>query len=269
MTLYDELEVSPHASAEVIQGAYKSLVKRYHPDRNPGDESAAERMQRINDAYAVLGDPDKRAAHDAEVAAGLAEESRRAAEEDEARRAFEADRAMRHRYSEANLSAGMRAQALPAVAVPRRTSRRIGPAIAAGGALLFVAVAGWAGMAWLDSKEWDPKPRAPVVEPKGEGSAPVPRLAPTPTPAPPRLSAADEVTIGAACNGFQATGDQASFRQCREAQLAIAASATAVSFDGVPADVASAIASACRHYQMAGDLAGHRKCLHEKLTEPR
>ena len=65
MSLYDELEVSPNASTDVIQGAYRSLAKRFHPDRNPGDPSAAVRMRRVNDAYAVLGNPAKRADYDA------------------------------------------------------------------------------------------------------------------------------------------------------------------------------------------------------------
>jgi hypothetical protein len=273
-TLYDELEVSPSASADVIQGAYRSLVKRYHPDRNPGDESAAERMQRINDAYAVLGDPEKRAAHDA----GLAEESRRQAEEEAARRAVELDRVMRQRYSEANLGAGLRAQRQAAVAPPRRRSPRIGAAIAAIIVLVSIGVACLVGMAWLDSKESEPRGQPPPVQaravaadaaPKEVASVPVPAPAPTPALAPPRLSSADEVTIGAACNGFQAAGDLVGFRQCRETQLAIAATATPVPLDGVPAETVNAIGLACRHYQMAGDLAGHRKCLSERLAEAR
>ncbi len=51
MNPYDELGVSPDASDEEIAKAYKRLAKRYHPDLNPGNAAAAERMGRINRAY--------------------------------------------------------------------------------------------------------------------------------------------------------------------------------------------------------------------------
>lgn len=51
MTPYDVLGVSPGASDEEITKAYKRLAKKYHPDLNPGDERAAERMGQINRAY--------------------------------------------------------------------------------------------------------------------------------------------------------------------------------------------------------------------------
>ena len=63
-THYDALEVSPHASPEVIRAAYKSLMQRFHPDRNPLDEAAAARTGRIASAYAVLSDPAKKAFYD-------------------------------------------------------------------------------------------------------------------------------------------------------------------------------------------------------------
>lgn len=61
---YAELEVAPTATAETIRAAYMALAKRYHPDRNP-TYAAAQRMQRLNDAYAVLGNEPKRGAYDA------------------------------------------------------------------------------------------------------------------------------------------------------------------------------------------------------------
>ena len=51
MNPYDILGVAPDASDEEIAKAYKRLAKRYHPDLNPGDAAAAERMGRINQAY--------------------------------------------------------------------------------------------------------------------------------------------------------------------------------------------------------------------------
>lgn len=51
MSPYDVLGVSPGASDEEVSRAYKTLAKRFHPDLNPGDPSAADRMGEINRAY--------------------------------------------------------------------------------------------------------------------------------------------------------------------------------------------------------------------------
>lgn len=48
---YKILGVSPGASEEDITKAYRRLAKKYHPDLNPGDEAAAEKMSEINAAY--------------------------------------------------------------------------------------------------------------------------------------------------------------------------------------------------------------------------
>jgi len=64
MTYYDILEVTPTASQEVIRAAYKSLIQRYHPDRNPGNTAAATRATTLVEAYQVLSDPARRAAYD-------------------------------------------------------------------------------------------------------------------------------------------------------------------------------------------------------------
>lgn len=70
-TLYDILEVAPHAHPEVIQKAYKLLALRFHPDRcRSGDRKPLEeKMKLINLAYETLSDPAKRAAYDAKIAA--------------------------------------------------------------------------------------------------------------------------------------------------------------------------------------------------------
>lgn len=63
-TLYDRLEVSPHASAQVIRAAYRCLTQSHHPDKNPGAVGAIERQAQLNHAYAVLSDPRKRRHYD-------------------------------------------------------------------------------------------------------------------------------------------------------------------------------------------------------------
>lgn len=61
---YDTLGVARDADAATIKSAYRKLALRYHPDRNNGDREAEERFKAINEAYAVLSDPDKRARYD-------------------------------------------------------------------------------------------------------------------------------------------------------------------------------------------------------------
>ena len=58
---YKVLGVSPNASDEEIKTAYRRLAKQYHPDRNPGDEYAAKKMQQINAAYEQIKNPEKAA----------------------------------------------------------------------------------------------------------------------------------------------------------------------------------------------------------------
>ena len=64
---YETLEVSPKASQEVIRAAYKTLMQRYHPDKNSHDPTNAQRIQTIRMAYDVLSDVVKREAYDKEL----------------------------------------------------------------------------------------------------------------------------------------------------------------------------------------------------------
>ena len=61
---YNVLGVGRHASKEEIKKAYKTLAKKYHPDLNKGDTSAAERFKEVNEAASVLADDEKRAKYD-------------------------------------------------------------------------------------------------------------------------------------------------------------------------------------------------------------
>jgi curved DNA-binding protein len=58
---YGVLSVPRNASDGEIKKAYRKLAMQYHPDRNPGKEEwANEKFKEINEAYTVLGDPQKR-----------------------------------------------------------------------------------------------------------------------------------------------------------------------------------------------------------------
>lgn len=69
MNYYELLNVKPTASKAEIKAAYKSLIKKYHPDIYKGDKTFAERKTKeINTAFDVLEDPAKRAEYDASIA---------------------------------------------------------------------------------------------------------------------------------------------------------------------------------------------------------
>lgn len=61
---YEVLGVSKDASADEIKKAYRKLAIKYHPDRNPGDETAAEKFKEAAEAYDVLHDDNKRQQYD-------------------------------------------------------------------------------------------------------------------------------------------------------------------------------------------------------------
>jgi curved DNA-binding protein len=61
---YQILGLKKGASNEEIKKAYRKLAVKYHPDKNPGDKEAEEKFKEINEAYAVLSDPQKKAQYD-------------------------------------------------------------------------------------------------------------------------------------------------------------------------------------------------------------
>jgi DnaJ-class molecular chaperone len=61
---YQTLGVGRDADAKAIKQAYRRLARRYHPDQNPGDRTAAERFKEVNEAHEVLSDPGKRRRYD-------------------------------------------------------------------------------------------------------------------------------------------------------------------------------------------------------------
>ncbi len=61
---YATLGVSKTASAKEVKQAFRKMARKYHPDVNPGDKTAEARFKDINEAYEVIGDPEKRKKYD-------------------------------------------------------------------------------------------------------------------------------------------------------------------------------------------------------------
>ncbi len=76
-TLYDDLGLSPRASAAVIRAAYRCLAQQYHPDKNDGAAAAHDRQAQINRAYAILSNPQQREAYDRRMGLNASHPERR------------------------------------------------------------------------------------------------------------------------------------------------------------------------------------------------
>jgi len=61
---YKILGIDKNATQDEIKKAYRKLAKKYHPDARPGDKKAEEKFKEVNEAYEVLGDPEKRKKYD-------------------------------------------------------------------------------------------------------------------------------------------------------------------------------------------------------------
>jgi DnaJ-class molecular chaperone len=62
--LYKILGIPKKASQEEIKESFRKLARKYHPDKNPGDENAAEKFKNISRAYSILSDETKRKRYD-------------------------------------------------------------------------------------------------------------------------------------------------------------------------------------------------------------
>ena len=54
---YQVLGVSENATEDETRQAYRTLAKKYHPDLNPNDPTAAQKMNEVNEAYDLLKNP--------------------------------------------------------------------------------------------------------------------------------------------------------------------------------------------------------------------
>jgi len=68
---YEVMGVAKDADPEDIEKTYRKLARLHHPDRNVGDADAESRFKELNEAYAALGDPEKRARYDRYGHAGV------------------------------------------------------------------------------------------------------------------------------------------------------------------------------------------------------
>ena len=72
--LYKVLELEKNATDEQIKSAYKRLVKKWHPDKNPDNcEEATKKFREVSEAFGILSDPEKKKSYDNFGFAGIDE----------------------------------------------------------------------------------------------------------------------------------------------------------------------------------------------------
>ena len=67
LTYYQILRVPRRAEPARLRSAYRKLAQQYHPDKMPGNAQAQQLMAALNEAYAVLSDPQQRARYDEQI----------------------------------------------------------------------------------------------------------------------------------------------------------------------------------------------------------
>ena len=97
---YSLLGVKRNASSDEIKRAYRKLVFRYHPDRNPGNGEAADKFKQVLDAYTTLSDASKRSVYDAVTHPAGAEEEPEEEQPKEKERQFGDDFGNAFRFSQ-------------------------------------------------------------------------------------------------------------------------------------------------------------------------
>lgn len=61
---YEVLGLQKGASQDEVKKAFRKMAIKYHPDKNPGDKEAEEHFKEVNEAYSILGDPEKKSKYD-------------------------------------------------------------------------------------------------------------------------------------------------------------------------------------------------------------
>src|SRR5688500_11884630 len=73
MDFYVVLGLAREATLADVKRAYRRLARRYHPDINPGDDTAAAIFRRVAEAYEILSDPKRRRQYDVSGPSGVAQ----------------------------------------------------------------------------------------------------------------------------------------------------------------------------------------------------
>ena len=61
---YEVLGIERNASADEIKRAFRSLARKYHPDKNPDDENSEAMFKEVQEAYAILSNPEEKTKYD-------------------------------------------------------------------------------------------------------------------------------------------------------------------------------------------------------------